>query len=75
MSNIIDHLADFKIIPIVVLNKIFALESAPSRTIDEIEHVLVMHNASDEQLNFLIVYFDDEKRSAALSARRRNKRV
>ncbi len=60
MSDMIEELTRYPIIPSVVLNKISDPAASPGRTIDEIDHVLVSANAGDEQFEYPILYLDDE---------------
>ncbi len=64
LSDIIDEIINQNVTPIFVFNKIFDSNADISMAIDEVEHILVMNNATDEQLDFPIVYVDDEKRIA-----------
>ena len=56
-----------KVVPIVVLNQIEDSDSSPYTAIEEINHVFVMENATDEQLEFPIIYLDDENKTASLN--------
>lgn len=67
LSDIIDEIINQNVIPIFVFNKISDSNANISMAIEEVEHVLVVNNASDEQLDFPIVYVDDKKGTATLN--------
>ena len=66
LTEIIKEIVKNKVVPIVVLNEVGNSDSTPYTVIEEINHVLVMENATDEQLEFSVIYFDDENKTATL---------
>lgn len=73
LTDIIKEIVKNKVVPIVVLNEIGDSESVPYTVIEEINHVLVMENATDEQLEFSVIYFDDENKTATLDLEEESK--
>lgn len=73
LTEIIKEIVKCKVVPIVVLNEIGDSESVPYTVIEEINHVLVMENATDEQLEFSVIYFDDENKTATLDLEEESK--
>jgi len=67
LTDIIKEIVKNKVVPIVVLNQIEDSDSSPYTAIEEINHVFVMENATDEQLEFPIIYLDDENKTATLN--------
>ena len=49
---------------IVVINKIDRPGATPEKVVDQVIELFIELEASDEQLDFPIVYVDDEKRIA-----------
>lgn len=67
LTDMIKEIVKNKVVPIVVLNQIEDSDSSPYTAIEEINHVFVMENATDEQLEFPIIYLDDENKTASLN--------
>ena len=73
LTDMIKEIVKNKVVPIVVLNQIEDSDSSPYTAIEEINHVFVMENATDEQLEFPIIYLDDENKTATLNLEEKTK--
>ena len=64
VSNAIIEIIKTNRVPILVINNINEEDADPYMALQEIEHVLVMRDASDRQLEAPLVYVDDAKKVA-----------
>lgn len=72
VSVLIEELIKTKIVPIAVINHTEDEKACPDGSLMEIDHVLVRRDATDRQLEYPVVYIDDEKRVSMLSLEERN---